>query len=141
MTLAHVEAARSIRTVAEEIRSLAVIELEQLKVTLNSFREPLENLRGSLALDAKRDRVEQLELDMEAPGFWDDLETSQNVMKEVKGLKGILEEYEDLKGKFDDVETLIDMAEEEEDEDLVSEATQIMDEFQQEYERLHFSRC
>lgn len=116
-----------------------MIELEQLKYTLNSFREPLSSLSGSLALDAKRERVEQLELDMEEPGFWDDVEGSQKVMKEVKGLKDIVEEYERLQTTFEDIETLADMAEEEEDEELLSEAMETMKEFEKEYEKLHIS--
>lgn len=116
-----------------------MIELEQLKYTLNSFQEPLENLSGSLALEAKRERIAQLELNMEEPGFWDDVEASQNVMKEVKGLKSIVEEYESLKTKYEDVETLLDMAEEDDDEELVGEAADIMEQFEKQYEELRIS--
>lgn len=116
-----------------------MIELEQLKYTLNSFQEPLENLSGSLALEAKRERIAQLELNMEEPGFWDDVEASQNVMKEVKGLKSIVEEYESLKTKYEDVETLLDMAEEDGDEELVGEAADIMEQFEKQYEELRIS--
>lgn len=116
-----------------------MIELEQLKYTLNSFREPLEDLSGSLALEAKKERIDQLELSMEEPGFWDQVEKSQQVMKEVKGLKDVVEEYEDLKTKFDDIETLIEMASEDEDEDLAAEAVNTMKDFEKEYERLRIS--
>ena len=116
-----------------------MIELEQLKYTLNSFREPLEDLSGSLALDAKRERIDQLEQSMEAPGFWDNVEESQKVMKEVKSLKKVVEEYEELKTKFEDADTLIDMAEEEEDQELAAEAQDTVDSFQEEYEKLRIS--
>lgn len=116
-----------------------MIELEQLKYTLNSFREPLEDLSGSLALEAKKERIDQLELSMEEPGFWDQVEKSQQVMKEVKGLKDVVEEYEDLKTKFEDIETLIEMASEDEDEDLAAEAVDTMKDFEKEYERLRIS--
>ena len=116
-----------------------MIELEQLKYTLNSFREPLEDLSGSLALDAKRERIDQLEQSMEAPGFWDNVEESQKVMKEVKSLKKVVEEYEELKTKFEDADTLIDMAEEEEDQALAAEAQDTVDSFQEEYEKLRIS--
>ena len=46
-----------------------MIEAEQLKYKLNSFQEPLEDLSGSLALEAKKERIDQLELNMEEPGF------------------------------------------------------------------------
>ena len=116
-----------------------MIEAEQLKYKLNSFQEPLEDLSGSLALEAKKERIDQLELNMEEPGFWDNVEESQNVMKEVKSLKGVVEEYDGLKTKYEDIETLIDMAEEDEDADLIEEATALMDEFEKTYEELRIS--
>lgn len=116
-----------------------MIELEQLKYTLNSFREPLEDLSGSLALDMKKERLDQLELSMEEPGFWDDVDASQKVMKEVKSLKDVIEEYDDLKTNYEDIETLIDMAEEEDDEELAEEAKDMMKSFQSRYEELRIS--
>ena len=38
-----------------------MIEAEQLQYKLNSFQEPLEDLSGSLALEAKKERIDQLE--------------------------------------------------------------------------------
>ena len=116
-----------------------MIEAEQLQYKLNSFQEPLEDLSGSLALEAKKERIDQLELNMEEPGFWDNVEESQNVMKEVKSLKSVVEEYDDLKTKYEDIETLIDMAQEDEDTDLIEEATALMDEFETKYEELRIS--
>ena len=46
-----------------------MIEAEQLKYKLKSFQEPLEDLNGSLALEAKKDRIDQLEMNIEEKGF------------------------------------------------------------------------
>ena len=116
-----------------------MIELDQLKYSLNSYREPLEKLSGSLGLEEKKERIEQLELDMEAPGFWEDLEESQKVVREVKGLKDQVEGYEGLKGQFEDIETLIEMASEEEDEELAAETQEAFAEFEPAYENLRIS--
>ena len=116
-----------------------MIELDQLKYNLNSYREPLEKLSGSLGLEEKKERIEQLELDMEAPGFWEDLEESQKVVREVKGLKDQVEGYEGLKGQFEDIETLIEMASEEEDEELAAETQEAFAEFETAYESLRIS--
>ena len=116
-----------------------MIELDQLKYNLNSYREPLEKLSGSLGLEEKKERIEQLELDMEAPGFWEDLEESQKVVREVKGLKDQVEGYEGLKGQFEDIETLIEMASEEEDEELAAETQEAFAEFETAYENLRIS--
>ena len=116
-----------------------MIELDQLKYSLNSYREPLEKLSGSLGLEEKKERIEQLEVDMEAPGFWEDLEESQKVVREVKGLKDQVEGYEGLKGQFEDIETLIEMASEEEDEELAAETQEAFAEFETAYENLRIS--
>ena len=44
---------------------------------------------------------------MEAPGFWDDADKSQEAMKELKSLKDSFEKYNELKQGMDDIETLI----------------------------------
>ena len=44
----------------------------------------------------------ELEADMEAPDFWNDVEHSNEVMKTVKGLKDILEAYNRVEEEYDD---------------------------------------
>ena len=44
-----------------------------------------------------------------------------------------------MKTKYEDIETLIDMAQEDEDTDLIEEATALMDEFETKYEELRIS--
>ena len=49
----------------------------------------MEQIKKSLDLENKQKRIEELEADMEAPGFWDNTEKSQHAMKELKALKGL----------------------------------------------------
>lgn len=58
---------------------------------------------------------------MEAPDFWDNPEKSQHSMKELKGLKSTIEEYQGLEGQYEDIETLLEMGYEEEDASLIPE--------------------
>ena len=51
-----------------------MVELDQFKYTLNGYTEPLKEVRDSLDLENKEKRVEELEREMEAPGFWDNAE-------------------------------------------------------------------
>ena len=44
---------------------------------------------------------------MEAPDFWDNVETSQAKMKELKSLKDDVETLAKLTGQIEDIETLI----------------------------------
>ena len=50
---------------------------------------------------------------MEAPGYWDDPEKSQEGMKELKNLKDEAEDYHALEQQYEDIETLIEMGNEE----------------------------
>lgn len=71
---------------------------------------------------------------MEAPGFWDDVAKSQETMKDLKVLKGTLEQYNELKTCFEDIETLIEMAEEMDDKELLEEIADNAEKFKLEFE-------
>lgn len=66
---------------------------------------------------------------MEAPDFWDDPQKSQQFMKELKSLKEDAESYQKLEQLYEDIETLIEMAYEEEDVSLIPEIQEYLDEF------------
>lgn len=100
-----------------------MVEYDQLKFKLESLEKPLERIKESLDLDSKTKRIEELEADMESPGFWDNPEKSNMAMKELKTLKSSFERYDELQRKLEDTKTLIEMAEEEEDASLVDEVT------------------
>lgn len=73
---------------------------------------------------------------MEAPDFWDNIEGSQKKMKELKSLKDDAEVYAQLEEKYEEIETLIEMGEEENDPDLVTETDEAMTEFEQTFEKI-----
>ena len=98
-----------------------MVELDQIKSELSGYAKPLEELRESLDLVNKRQRVEELEREMEAPGFWDNAERSQAYMKELKDKKGDIETCESLETQYEDILTLIQMAVEENDESMVAD--------------------
>lgn len=76
---------------------------------------------------------------MEAPDFWEDAEKASADMKEVKDLKSIVERADGLLTSYDDMMTLIEMGNEEEDESLVPEVEQEFKEFCQEFEDLRIT--
>ena len=73
---------------------------------------------------------------MEAPGFWDDPERSNQKMKELKNLKDTVGECDKLSTRYDDILTLIDMGYEENDESLIPEIRGELDEFIREFDEL-----
>jgi peptide chain release factor 2 len=77
-----------------------------------------------------------MEREMEAPGFWDDPERSNQKMKELKNLKDTVGECDKLSTQFDDILTLIDMGYEENDASLIPEIRGELDEFIREFDEL-----
>ena len=73
---------------------------------------------------------------MEAPGFWDDPESSQKKMKELKGYKDDVEIYHSLEMKLEDIATLIEMGDEENDPEMVTEVAEEMKEFEEAFEKI-----
>ena len=76
---------------------------------------------------------------MEDPGFWDDPDRSNRLMKELKVLKGTVEQGKHLKTQYEDIETLIEMGYEAEDPDMIPEIRAELDSFIEEFETLRIS--
>ena len=73
---------------------------------------------------------------MEEPGFWDNPEKSTAIVQESKHLKDVIERYEKLCTDREDMLMLIEIAEEENDTDMVPEVQESYDEFCKEYEAI-----
>ena len=66
----------------------------------------------------------ELDLRMQENGFWDDLKKAEEVTKESKLLKNKLDRYNNIKSKFDDIQVLREIMEEEDEEsasEIISE--------------------
>ena len=116
-----------------------MVELDNYKVELSSYEQPLAEVRDSLNLGDKRYRIEELEKNMEAPDFWDDSEKASQAMKEVKDLKDIVGRADGLQQKYEDIMTLIEMAYEEEDEELAAEIGEELAAFTSEFDDLRIT--
>ena len=73
---------------------------------------------------------------MEEPDFWDRPEESQEAMKTLKDLKDDIETYHALKEQFEEIETLIEMAKEENDASLIPEIQETLDSYISTYENI-----
>ena len=89
--------------------------LEDLKPILNDLGEKLDQMRISLEIPAKEEKIAELEYKMGEPSFWDDAAAAQKLNQELAALKGGVDTYRDLKAKYEDAETLYEMGIEESD--------------------------
>ena len=105
--------------------------LEDLKPILNDLGEKLEQMRISLEIPAKEEKIAELEYKMSEPSFWDDAAAAQKLNQELAALKGGVDTYRDLMAKYEDAETLYEMGIEESDPsmegDIRAELTLIAD--------------
>ena len=76
---------------------------------------------------------------MEAPGVWDDPEAAQEKVKTLNALKSDIEGYEALLREKEDLETLLEMAEEEADPEFVPEANEMMEAFRTRFEEMRLA--
>ena len=78
----------------------------------------------------------ELEADMEAPDFWNDVERSNEVMKTVKNLKDTLAAFEAVENQYEEIGVLIEMADEENDTSLLPEIEETFNSFKENFETL-----
>lgn len=99
-----------------------MVFLENLKSELESYRPKIKELHDVFDIENSRERILELQEKAAEPGFWDDPEKSQPILKETRTLEGNIEKYEKITSAFEDIEVMIEMAAEEEDaEELVEE--------------------
>ena len=111
-----------------------MIELDELKVKLNNYEDPLKELRKALDLENKERKIIELEKEMEMPDFWNDPESSTRKTKELKSLKDDIAIFNGLIEKRDDIYTYIEMGNEDEDPDIAQEAIDTFAELEKAYE-------
>ena len=78
---------------------------------------------GLFDLEVKELELIELEKLMAAPGFWDNQEKAQQIGKQVSLRKKSVESWEGLHTQLEDLETLFELAAEEDDEDTYGEVS------------------
>ncbi len=111
-----------------------MIQFEELKLRLEGMYPDIKELANALGLDRLKMEIEQLEQRASQPGFWDDAQNSQKILQRTGALKNKVNEYEALVAAYDDAMALIELADEEEDESLLEEATGEVEKIEQSLE-------
>ncbi|HEX5658616.1 MAG TPA: peptide chain release factor 2 [Polyangiales bacterium] len=100
-----------------------------MTLTISEQREALADLVQRLTalgryldVDALRHRIESLNHDSQAPGFWDDQERAQKLLQERSGYESTVERHEKLTKEANDLTELLELAAE--DESLLDELSE-----------------
>nr|WP_207745997.1 peptide chain release factor 2 [Mediterraneibacter glycyrrhizinilyticus] len=110
--------------------------MDELKQNLTAYEEPLKDLRDSLDLASKKERIEELERKIEEPNFWDNPEESQHTMKLLRSIQDSVKKIEKMYADYEDIGLLIEMSEEEPDDETIEEIREDLERFQEEFEEL-----
>ncbi|NLA84163.1 MAG: peptide chain release factor 2 [Clostridiales bacterium] len=86
-----------------------------------------------------RRRIEELEEEMQSPEFWNDLERSQTVNREMKSLKNKEASWKNARCKLEDIEVLIELGEEMNDSSVVKEVYDSIKQLKAEVERMRLA--
>ena len=100
---------------------MSMIEFDEYKVKLNGLKPTLDGLADSLNLGVCKEEWERLQAQIESPGFWDNAVVSQKVMKRSRQLEAKIDRYNKMQESWDDMMTIIEMAQEENDESMLDE--------------------
>jgi len=84
-------------------------------------------------------KVEELEEISADPSFWEDMDKAQSILQKTKQLKAKIEGFEKLNTDFEDILTLIEIGNEENDESVVNEVKKLSEDFFVKYEELRIS--
>ncbi len=112
-----------------------LIQLEQAKLSLRDLKRGIDDLKDSIKYDTLVKEVHDLEMTTAEPGFWDDPQRSQKILKQLKVKKSLQDNYQHLCRMFNDIGVLIDMAIEEDDESMVQEVLDELAKVNAEYEK------
>ncbi len=106
---------------------------------LASYSASVKELADSLHIDEAREKVDELEEIAADPDFWNDMDKAQAILQQTKQLKNKIEGYEGLVSDYEDLMTIIDMGNEENDESIVPEAKELRTKFEEKYEHFRIS--
>ncbi len=95
---------------------------------------------GIFDYDHKRDRLTEVERELEDPSVWNDPERAQNLGRERAQLAQIVETLDDMHAGLTDASELLEMAAEENDEAAVADIVSELQRLQDSLEKLEFRR-
>ncbi len=113
-----------------------MIVLDTYKMELGELSETLSKANAQMKPQELQTELKELEDQMSAADFWNDIDNANKITQRVKILKDKLERLRRLNAQRDDIQTLIEMAEEEEDESLTAEIKSELADLQKKVEAL-----
>ena len=100
---------------------MALIEYDVYKQKLRELEPELDKLSAALDIESAKQEAARLEDETAQDGFWNDLERSQKVQMRLKQLQNKIARQEKLISTWEDLTTLCEMGQEEDDPEILEE--------------------
>ena len=100
---------------------MALIEYDVYKQKLRELEPELDKLSAALDIESAKQEAARLEDETAQDGFWNDLERSQKVQMRLKQLQNKIARQEKLISSWEDLTTLCEMGQEEDDPEILEE--------------------
>ena len=113
-----------------------MLQYDETRLEMEGLKPQFDELRAALDLDGIKIKLDELEMKTTEPNFWDDPEKSQSVLQQIGQYKNTIQGYEKLCTNRDDVLTMIELAEEENDESMVGEVKELAEKVKSDYESM-----
>lgn len=106
-----------------------MLQLDQMKSRLKKAKKLLDEISEALHIDDLKRELEELNLTMAEPGYWENADRAQQTNKNAKVIENKLKKHKSMLAKSDDIEILIEFASEDEsmEQELVDELSKLED--------------
>ena len=98
-----------------------MLQFDEYRVKLNNLKPDLDKLGQALDLDSAERELDELHAQAAADGFWDNVDKARKIQQRISNLEDKVSAQAKREGAWDDLMTLCEMGNEEEDESLVPE--------------------
>ncbi|MGI9856905.1 peptide chain release factor 2 [Vibrio vulnificus] len=117
-----------------------MFEINPIKNRLQDVSERTNVLRGYLDYDAKKERLEEVNAELEQPDVWNEPDRAQALGRERASLEAVVETIDQLDQGVDDVEGLLELAIEAEDRETFDEIGPELEALEEKLAGLEFRR-
>ncbi len=117
-----------------------MFEINPVNNRIQDLTERTNVLRGIFDYDAKKERLEEVNAELEQPDVWNEPERAQALGKERSSLEAIVDTLDQMTQGLDDVSGLLELAVEADDEETFNEAVAELNTLEEKLAQLEFRR-
>ncbi|MGB2064250.1 peptide chain release factor 2 [Marinomonas gallaica] len=116
------------------------MEINPIVSKIKDLSERTQVLRGYLDYESKKERLEEVNRELEDPDVWNDPDYAQKLGRERSTLEGVVSTIDNMETGVEDASVLLDMAVEEDDQDSVDAVQLELEELETQLAALEFRR-